>query len=210
MLENGLFISLEGLDCSGKSTVAKLLNNYFVEKGYNVVVTREPGGHNIVFCEKIRSILLDKDNKITDISEAFLFAASRFEHINKLLLPEIKKGSIIICDRFLDSSLVYQGYAKEIGIENVMEINKYSAEVLLPDITFLLDININTYNNRIQERAELDRCDLLSLKLGEKIIDGYHYVANLYNNRIFTIDANVDIDIVFNKIINIIEDKYEV
>lgn len=135
----GLFITIEGGDGSGKSTQINLIEKYFVEKGYNVVLTREPGG--TVIGEHIREIILNNDYmEMSDITEALLYAAARAQHVEQLIKPSINKEKIVICDRFVDSSIVYQGYARGIGIEEIENINNYATKGLKPDLTILLDL----------------------------------------------------------------------
>ena len=136
---SGLFITMEGTDGAGKSTQLNLLNDYLKNKGFNVVFVREPGGTKI--SEKIRDIILDIDNQeMHYMTETLLYASSRAQLVNQVILPELKKGSVVLCDRFVDSSIVYQGIARNIGIDIVKKINNIATGGLIPDITFFLDL----------------------------------------------------------------------
>ena len=133
----GLFITFEGNDGSGKSSALQTVKQELLDLGYDVIYTREPGGSPIA--EKIRNVILDKDNLGMDAkTEALLYAASRREHIVKTILPALEAGKIILCDRFLDSSLAYQGYSRDLGFENVLEMNQFATEGLFPDLTILV------------------------------------------------------------------------
>ncbi len=135
----GIFITFEGIDGSGKDTQAKLLAKYFKNKGYSVIRTREPGGTSIG--EKIRKILLSpKISRVDQRAEVLLFAASRAQIVSNIIKPALEKGKIVISNRYVDSSYAYQGIARKMGLDWVIEINKWATQGLLPDITFFLDI----------------------------------------------------------------------
>ena len=135
----GYFFSLEGCEGAGKSTVLKLLADTLKQKGFRVVTTREPGG--IEIAEQIRNVILDRNNvKMDEKTEALLYAAARRQHLVEKIIPELDKGSIVLCDRFVDSSLTYQGYARGIGINEVLTINKFAIEDYMPDLTIYLDV----------------------------------------------------------------------
>ena len=138
---SGLFITMEGTDGAGKTTQINRLAQYFEDKGYKVICTREPGGTPI--SEKIREIIIDKNNtEMTDMTEALLYAAARAQHTQEVILPALKEGDIVISDRFVDSSVVYQGFARSIGERLIKNINKYAVGDLEPDITFFLKLKI--------------------------------------------------------------------
>lgn len=143
MSKKGMFITFEGPDGCGKTTIINLIYQDLQKKfgQENVVLTREPGGKNNIIAEDIRNILLNKINyKISDRTEALLFAASRAQHVKDFIIPNLESGKIILCDRYIDSSLVYQGYARNIGMENIWEINKFAILNTMPDFTILLMI----------------------------------------------------------------------
>ena len=155
-MERGLFISFEGPDGSGKSTQIEYLKEYFLEREIACVFTREPGGTHIG--EEIREIILDKQNNdMTDLTEAFLYAASRSQHVEQVIQPALEAGKVVVCDRFVDSSIAYQGYARGLG-DLVEEINRYATGNLLPDITFFIDVDPKVGKRRISS-DERDRLE---------------------------------------------------
>ncbi|KPU27511.1 thymidylate kinase [Caloranaerobacter sp. TR13] len=200
----GIFITVEGPDGSGKSTQIRLLEEYLKDKGYNVVVTREPGGTRI--SEDIRKIILDTSN--TDMSpytEALLYAASRAQHVYETILPALKEGKIVICDRFVDSSLVYQGFARGLGIEKIKEINDFATEGLKPDVTLFFDIDIDTALKRIGNRTTKDRLDKENIEFHRKVYEGYMKIKEIYSHRIEVINAAYDIENTFKQVKSVID-----
>ena len=148
----GLFITFEGNDGSGKSSVIETIKKELISRGYNVLYSREPGGSKIA--EKIREVILDVDNVgMDDKTESLLYAASRREHIVKTLLPALNEGKIVLCDRYLDSSLAYQGYARGIGIDEVYRMNTYATDNLLPDLTLLICVKPEVGFERIKKKS---------------------------------------------------------
>ncbi len=201
---SGLFITLEGTDGAGKSTQLSLLNNYLKEKGFNVLLVREPGGTNIG--EKIRNIILDIENKEMDcMTEALLYASSRAQLVNQIIIPELKKGSVVICDRFVDSSIVYQGIARNIGIDVVKKINNIATGGLIPDITFFLDLPPNKAIERKKEQKELDRLESEKDYFYKKVYDGYKILIDQNSERIKIIDALQSIDTIHKNIVDYLE-----
>lgn len=179
MIEKGKFISFEGPDGSGKSTVAKLFYEYLKNNNINTILTREPGGTNNPTAERIRNIVLDsKDLLINSKTEALLFAASRAQHVSDLILPSIEQGITVICDRYIDSSLAYQGHARDLGIEQIYAINKFATDDLLPDVTFFIDVSTDVGLDRIKnnKRAKSDRLDEESHEMHLKTYEGYQIV----------------------------------
>lgn len=151
----GLFITIEGMDGSGKTTQINKLKEYFENKGQHVVLTREPGG--TVISEVIREIILDvKYTEMDSVTEALLYAASRAQHVRERIVPSLERGDIVICDRFVDSSIVYQGYARGLGEEQVQMINEYATGGLKPDVTFFLDLEHKKGMDRKKNQQELD------------------------------------------------------
>ena len=158
MMKKGLFITFEGNDGSGKTTISKMAYEKLMDMGYPVVYTREPGGIDIA--EQIRHVILDPKNTAMDARcEALLYAASRRQHLVEKVLPALAKHQIVLCDRFVDSSLVYQGIARGIGIEEVYKINEFAIEGHLPDATIFLHVVLHTGLSRIETRGEKDRLD---------------------------------------------------
>lgn len=188
------FITLEGGEGSGKTTVAKMLEEYFESKGYKVLLTREPGGNEVA--EKIRRIIME--NPLHSLSEAYLFAAARIEHINNTILPALKEGKIVICDRYVDSSLVYQAYVG--NVEGVRAINKYAYENCMPQKTFFFDITPIEAIQRInQNNREQNRFDKQEIEYHEKIYQGYLSLLEK-EDRIIKVDAKNSPQNVFEEI----------
>jgi len=199
-LMGGLFITLEGIDGAGKSTQAELLYSYLQGEGFDVFSFREPGGNNI--SEKIREIIVNPENKeITDMTEALLYAAARAQLVEQAIEPKLKNGAVVICDRFVDSSLVYQGIARNIGTREISLINKYATFGLVPDITFLLNLNYKEGIKRKQKQKKLDRIERESDYFYKKVYNGYLEIARRNKERIKVIDAQKDIDSVHNDIV---------
>ena len=206
----GLFISIEGPEGSGKTTVAKKVTEKLEEEGYKVLYTREPGGVEIA--EKIRDIILDvKNTNLDPKSEALLYAASRRQHLVEKVDPALKKGYIIICDRFVDSSLAYQGHARKIGIDEVFNINKFAIGETWPDLTILLDIDPQIGLDRIntERNQEVNRLDLESINFHKLVHDGYEIIKNKYRNRFTIVDGNKSKDEVFNEVYSLIKQEIE-
>lgn len=191
---SSLFITFEGGEGSGKSTVLKLLAETLIQKGFKVVCTREPGGIDIA--EQIRNVILHKENVAMDAkTEALLYAAARRQHLVEKVIPELEKGSIVLCDRFIDSSLAYQGYARGLGIEEIYTINKFAIGNSMPSLTLYLDVRPEVGLARIEkDRArEVNRLDLESLEFHSKVRLGYHELLKQFPERIRLIHAESDI-----------------
>lgn len=186
-----MFITLEGPEGSGKTTAVKEAVKKLEEMGYQIVQTREPGGTPIA--EQIRDVILDKENTKMDArTEALLYAASRRQHLVEKVWPSIKEGKIVICDRYLDSSLAYQGGARGLGIEEILSINMFATEGTFPDLTLLFDIDPNIGLNRIASNAdrEVNRLDLEKLEFHQKVRSTFLTLANRYKDRYVIIDAS--------------------
>ena len=200
---NGKFITFEGGEGSGKSSAIKLIEEKLINAGYKVVVTREPGGVNV--SEQIRNVILDVNNAMSKETEALLYAASRTEHLYAKVIPLIEKGYIVLSDRYIDSSLAYQGYARGIGIERVLDINMFAKEYL-PKVTYFFDVRPEVGLARIKGRDKIDRLDLETMDFHNKVYEGYLEVCKLYPERVKRINAErqleLIVDEVFNDIIN--------
>lgn len=185
---NSLWISFEGGEGSGKTTVMALLERYFTALGHEVLCTREPGG--VPIAEQIRDILLRVENTTLDaVTESLLFAAARRQHLIEKVLPALQQGKIILMDRYVDSSLAYQGYARGLGVERIRALNDFAIEGHLPDITFFIDVPPKLGLERIQKNArEEDRLDLESLEFHLRVREGYLLLAET-DSRIVTIDG---------------------
>lgn len=202
----GIFITFEGPEGSGKTTQIELLEKYLKKKGYEILITREPGGTNI--SEQIRSVVLDKNNfNMDNITEALLYAASRAQHVAEVILPSLLKGTIIICDRFVDSSIVYQGIGRELGIEFIKQINDLATQGIKPDVTFLMKISPKIGLNRKYLSHECNRLDMEKLEFHNEVYEGYLKLEDLYPERIIGMDASKSIVEIHEDIIDIIENK---
>lgn len=191
------FFTFEGGEGSGKSTIIKMLEERLTNDGYKVISTREPGGVKVA--EEIREVILKKDNKMSSETEALLYAASRVEHLKVKVIPYLEDGYIVISDRYLDSSLAYQGYARDLGIDNVLKINMYALDYL-PQRTYFFDVKPEVGLERIKGRDKIDRLDLESIEFHQKVYDGYQKIAELYPDRIKKIDGKKDIDTIFEEV----------
>ena len=195
----GLFISLEGSDGCGKSTQIALLKEYLVNRGFEVVLSREPGGCPI--SERIREVILSLDSKgMSSECEALLYAASRVEHVREVIEPALKCGKIVICDRFLDSSIAYQAYGRELGEVFIRQINKPATDIAMPDLTLLLRADRERAKRRMASGAPLDRLEIEKEDFFRRVEAGYDRVAAAEPGRVKTIDANRTIDEVFSDV----------
>ena len=195
----GFFISFEGNDGSGKSTQIQLLYDYLINKGYDVLITREPGGTRLG--EKIRELILDTENKeMTTITEMMLYAAARAQLVSEVIEPALKQGYIVISDRFVDSSLVYQGIGRQLGIERVMNVNQNAINGVLPDITFFIDLDPEIALNRRKATTKADRLESEKLEFHRMVYMGYKKLVELYPERIKSIDGTLSIENIFVKI----------
>lgn len=205
-MKKGIFITLEGPDGCGKTTIADLLEEELVKQGKEVVHTREPGGIDIA--EQIRSVILDpKNTKMDARTEALLYAASRRQHLVERVIPALNDGKIIICERFLDSSIAYQGYGREIGAEEIIKINEFAIEGFMPAMTLFLDIDEEEGLKRIESRTFKDRLDQESIAFHHRVKQGYEAVKTLFPERIKIVDASKSIDEVKETCLKLILDK---
>jgi dTMP kinase len=213
MSNRGLFITLEGPDGSGKSTVVSLLYEYLSKQNlpFNVVITREPGGKNNVIAEDIRNILLNKvEYKITDRTEALLFAASRAQHVHDFIKPNLAKGNLVICDRYVHSSLVYQGLARGIGVDKIMEINNFAIDGTLPDLVIVLMLDPHKGIERIKTNTlrDFNRLDQEIMSLHEKVYLGYQkLIDNDKISNLVRVNASQSINEVFEEVKSIVMKK---
>ncbi|MGG4049711.1 MULTISPECIES: dTMP kinase [Paenibacillus] len=205
----GAFITLEGGEGSGKTTVIGKIGEYFNRLAVPYMMTREPGG--IEIAEKIREIILNPSHTAMDArTEALLYAASRRQHLAEKVEPALEKGLTVICDRFVDSSLVYQGYARGLGMDEVWAINQFAIHDRMPDLTFYLDIEPETGLQRIaaNQGREVNRLDLEGLSFHQKVREGYHIIASRYPERIVVIDASKEQSAVEQDIIRVLQERF--
>ncbi|MDY0118701.1 MAG: dTMP kinase [Bacilli bacterium] len=205
-----MFITLEGPEGSGKTSVTKILIAELTKRGYDVLFTREPGGTPIA--EQIRDIILDKKNTLLDTrAEALLYAASRRQHLKEKVWPALKEGKIVICDRFLDSSLAYQGGARGLGVNEVLNINLFATEGSFPDLTLLFDVDPEIGLRRIRKNRafEINRLDLEELTFHQKVRETFLELSIKYKDRYRIIDASQELELVANNALKIVLDKLE-
>lgn len=199
------FITFEGGECSGKTTIINAICKLFEEKKIDYITTREPGG--IMIAEKIRDIILDPNNTdMTPECEALLYAASRMQHLSQKVIPAIKNNKIVLCDRFLDSSLAYQGYARGLGIDKVLNANAFALNYL-PELTIFIDVTPEVALKRIENKdrnGKKDRLDLESINFHKRVYNGYHKLLERYPDRIVRIDGNNPLEKVIEDCVKVI------
>lgn len=198
-----MFITFEGPEGSGKSSVLSYIVERLQKEGYKILKTREPGGTPI--SEQIRNVILDKQNtKLDPKAEALLYAASRRQHLVEKIWPAIKDGYIVLCDRYLDSSLAYQGGGRDLGVDEILNINNFATEKTFPNYTFLFDIKPELGLERIAKNSnrEVNRLDLEKLEFHNKVRNTFLDLAKRYNDRYIVIDASKSYDEVCNDVYN--------
>lgn len=203
-----MFITLEGPEGSGKTTAVDIACARLKELGYQIVRTREPGGTPIA--EQIREVILNKENTAMDPkTEALLYAASRRQHLVEKVWPAIKEGKIVICDRYLDSSLAYQGGARGLGVDNILNINLFATENTYPDLTLLFDIKPEIGLARIAANAnrEVNRLDLEKIDFHNKVRETFLELARRYPERYVIIDASMDKETVAKAVLDVILER---
>jgi dTMP kinase len=204
----GIFISFEGIEGTGKTIQSRLLYEYLTKKGYEVILTGEPGGTRIGL--KIRDLLLSVENKgMTPFAELLLYNASRAQHIQEVILPVMNKGAIVITDRFTDSTVAYQGYGRGIDLNIINSIKRMVAADLQPDITILLDLDVEVGLRRNRGINKMDRLELEDVEFHKRVRSGYLKIATKEPERIKLVDASENIEQVHNKIIKIIMDFFK-
>lgn len=201
-MNKGFFISFEGPDGAGKSTQIEYLKEYLDQRGLESVFTREPGGTRI--SEQIRDMLLDKENSdMSARTEALLYAASRAQLVEKVIDPALKQGKIVVSDRFIDSSIAYQGFGRDLGIK-VFEVNKFAVNELEPDLTFLMMISPDDVRDRLDQN-NLDRLESEDIEFKKKVLEGFESVAEEFRFRVRVIDATLSKEEIRDKIIKEVE-----
>lgn len=196
----GKFITVEGPEGAGKTTIIAMLAEQLRAEGYDVVLTREPGG--IEIAEQIRAVILDKNNTAMDPrTEALLYAAARRQHLVERVKPALEAGKIVLCDRFIDSSLAYQGYARGLGMEEVLMINQFAIQNMMPSLTLYFDIDPELGLNRISQHSgrEVNRLDLEAIEFHYKVREGYELLLHKFPERIYKINASLPVDVVYKE-----------
>lgn len=204
-MNKGKFIVFEGGEGSGKSTMLEKSYEFLISKNIECIKTREPGGINI--SEQIRTVILDTNNlEMNAKTEALLYAAARCQHLTEKVIPALEAGKHVLCDRFIDSSLAYQGYARNIGIDDIYSINKFAIGDFMPDLSIIFDVDPQVGLDRISKdkNREINRLDKEKLEFHKMVREGYNKVSYMDNRNIIKIDASKGIDEVFNELKDII------
>ena len=202
-MKKGLFITFEGADGCGKTTQLNLLRDYLIQKGYDVLTTREPGAKGLG--EKVREILLNYDGEVSDRCESFLFLADRAQHIDIVVNPAIKAGKIVLCDRHTDSTVAYQGYGRGLDIGQIKMLNNLATQGRVPDVTFVFDVDIKTSMARVGK--EKDRMESAGVEFFNRVRQGYLEIAKQEPQRVKVIDATKPIDQVFEQVKSIVNSE---
>ena len=203
-----MFITVEGPEGSGKSSVMKAVAERLTKEGHDIVFTREPGGTPIA--EQIREVILNKENtKMDKVTEALLYAASRRQHLVEKVWPLTKEGKIVISDRFLDSSLAYQGGARGLGIQKVLDINSFATEGYFPDLTLLFDLEPEIGLARIaaNKGREVNRLDLEKIEFHHEVRANFLKIAKMFPDRFIVLDASKPFDAVVEDAYNAIKSR---
>ena len=206
MSTRGKFITFEGCDGCGKSTQLRLLSEYLTEEKIPHVFTREPGGGKI--SEAIREILLSgKNMEMTDECEALLYAASRVQHLNDRVEPSLAKGELVICDRYVDSSLAYQAYARGLGKEFIEKINAFALEKYLPDVTIFIDLTPEAAFRRKKGADANDRLEQAGMEFHKRVYAGYKALAEEYPERIVCVNGEQTPDGIFADVVKTLKER---
>ena len=202
----GKFITFEGCEGCGKSTQVRLFNEYLNKENIPHIFTREPGGEKI--SEEIRRILLDANNaEMTDECEALLYAAARVQHLNDRVGPALAKGELVFCDRYVDSSLAYQAYARGLGTEFVENINAYALKNYLPDVTVFIDLTPEDAFKRKHGADENDRLEQAGMDFHRRVYAGYKALAERYPERFVCVDGKQSPQEIFDEILRVLKEK---
>ena len=199
-MNKGKFISFEGIEGVGKSTTITKIQHYLQENGIEVCCTREPGGTE--FGESIRNILLDNNTNITAESESLLLFSIRNQHINEIIIPNLDKGTWVLCDRYIDASIAYQGYGKKVSLEKINLLIENFTEKIIPDLTIFFDLSHELAIKRFPKTKSKDRFENLSDKFFDDVYNGYLKIANSNSSRVKKVDSRLSQEEVCNLIIN--------
>ncbi|CAM4518108.1 dTMP kinase [Paenibacillus endophyticus] len=208
-MRKGIFITIEGGEGAGKSTLIEQLSNIMLQRGVAVITTREPGG--IPISEQIRGVILDRSHTAMDArTEALLYAAARRQHLVEKVAPALEQGLMVICDRFVDSSLAYQGHARGLGMDEVWSINQFAIQEFMPDLTIYMDISPDIGLKRIADASEreINRLDLEKHSFHEKVREGYLQLLQQNPDRMVLIDAEQRPEMVFNDVLEAIDSRF--
>ena len=203
-MTRGLFISLEGPDASGKTTQVRGITAALAARGIKYILTREPGGTELGEC--VRDMLLSHRYPLmSKRTEMLLYAASRAQHVDEVIRPSLQDGKYVICDRFIDSSLIYQGLGLGLGIEEVFKVNMVATEGLLPDLTIVLNLSAEQSLDRLSSKGELDRIESRSLSYHQSVSEGYQRLYELFPNRVVSFDGRLPAEVITRAIMEKID-----
>ena len=202
-MEKGLFITFEGTDGCGKTTQIEMLKDYFEKQGRTVLLTREPGAKGLG--TKLREILLNYDGEVSPICESFLFLADRAQHVDTIIKPAVARGEIVLCDRHTDSTVAYQGYGRELDIEQIKMLNNIATSGLKPDLTFIFDIDIDTAQKRVGKNK--DRMESAGIEFFKRVRNGYLEIAKQEPERVKVLDGSKSIETIHNELLEILQTK---
>ena len=200
-MAKGFFITFEGGDGCGKTTQIKLLDEYLRKKGYKTLLTREPGSKGLG--TKLREILLNYDGEVSSTCESFLFLADRAQHVDCIIKPALADGYIVLCDRHTDSTVAYQGYGRGLDINQIHNLNKIATSGLKPDLTIVLDVDVETSQKRVG--SEKDRMESAGIEFFEKVRKGFLEIAKEEPNRVKVIDSTQSIEEIHTQILELIK-----
>ena len=205
-MERGKFITFEGCDGCGKSTQLKMLSKYLTENDVPHIFTREPGGGKI--SESIREILLSgKNMEMTDECEALLYAAARVQHLSDLVEPALSEGKLVICDRYVDSSLAYQAYARGLGTTFISEINAFALKNYLPDVTVFIDLSPEAAFQRKHGADKNDRLELAGMEFHKRVYEGYKQIAKNEPERVVCVAGTQTPDEIFAEVVRVLKER---
>ena len=197
-----LFITFEGADGCGKTTQIELVNKYLQEKGYKTLVTREPGAKGLG--EKLREILLNYEGEVSPNCESFLFLADRAQHVDCIIKPALKNNTIVLCDRHTDSTIAYQGYGRQLNIQEIKKLNDIAVNGLKPDLTIVFDIDVETSMQRVGKTK--DRMESAGMEFFNRVRNGYLEIAKDEPNRVKVINSADTIKNIHTKVVELVEE----
>nr|WP_240544622.1 dTMP kinase [Exiguobacterium algae] len=196
-----MFITVEGPDGSGKTTQLNLLVEALNSKGYEVVVTREPGGTTVG--NSIREVLLSPEHhEMTPRVEMMLYAASRAQNVDQIIRPALARGAVVLCDRFVDASIAYQGYGLQYDMDQIESLNEWATSGITPDVTFLFDLTPQRAQERMKDRGQLDRIESRDQAFHQRVYEGFHALLNKYPERMILIDADQSVECIHDEVLD--------
>jgi dTMP kinase len=199
-MSKGLFITFEGGDGCGKTTQIDLLDGYLRNKGYKTLLTREPGSKGLGL--KLREILLNYDGEVSPVCESFLFLADRAQHVDCIIKPALEEGTIVLCDRHTDSTVAYQGYGRGLDLEQIHKLNKIATSGLKPDLTIVLDVDVETSQKRVG--SEKDRMESAGIEFFERVRKGFLEIAKQEPERVKVVDSTQSIEEIHKEILELV------